>query len=109
MFGDPLTDFRVPDMRGVFLRGVADANGADPDRNSRTASAIGGNTGNQVGSYQGDAFKSHSHSVTSRNVAGSGGNRVWTHISPNETQSTGNTGGSETRPKNVYVNYIIKY
>jgi hypothetical protein len=70
-----------------------------------------GNPGNQVGSVQADAFKSHTHtnnllggwSTRYVNYNGSGGSYGF-----QETASSA-TGGSETRPINAYVNYIIKY
>ncbi|HTL57156.1 MAG TPA: phage tail protein [Candidatus Limnocylindrales bacterium] len=67
--GDPATDFRVPDFRGLFLRGVDDSPlrgsaNRDPGRNSeRGLINPGSNIGNQVGSYQGDSFSGHSHSA----------------------------------------------
>jgi len=52
----------LPDLRGMFLRGVnytrSDAY-ADPDDDSRTVN--GKNSSNDVGSIQGDAIISHSH------------------------------------------------
>jgi microcystin-dependent protein len=51
--------FSVPDFRGVFPRGWNDTNTnlyADPDRLTRTALYTGGATGNNVGSYQADAY-----------------------------------------------------
>jgi hypothetical protein len=51
----------LPDMRGVFLRGVDGGRGQDPDTGSRSASFSGGNAADAVGSYQADMFASHSH------------------------------------------------
>jgi len=103
-------NFKVPDLRGRFVRGVDSGRGRDPDAASRTASAAGGNTGDKVGSLQGDEFKSHYHTIR-----GSGA------LNKSETVRTGSTngdpernpptttvGGEETRPKNIYVNWIIK-
>src|SRR5262245_59770805 len=47
--------FTLPDMRGRFLRGVDGAATNDPDHNTRTAMAPGGNVANNVGTVQGDA------------------------------------------------------
>ncbi len=103
-------DFNVPDLRGQFLRGVDNNTGNDPDAAARSESAAGGNTGDAVGSKQIDQYKSHAHGIG--------------HIHPNERSGgsycssdsvtlgyryTSASGGTETRPKNVYVNYIIKY
>src|SRR5690606_7261953 len=60
--GNGSTNWRLPDLRGYFLRGVADGQATDPDRAART-SKNGSNDGDQVGSYQDDAFKSHNHGV----------------------------------------------
>lgn len=57
-------DFNVPDMRGLFPRGVDDGAGRDSDAGIRTALATGGNTGsttNKVGSYQEDEVLPHDH------------------------------------------------
>ena len=127
------TTFNLPDMRGVFLRGVNGTRNdafADPDTNTtmRTSIFTGGNSGNAVGSYQADIFAAHKHdngSLTSGNINVLGSYELFGEASSGVAQSPvanwdlGNTasgwtgpavgGGSETRPKNVYVNYIIKY
>ena len=64
---------------GTFPEGGFTLRG--PDAESRTASNLNGNVGNMAGSVQGDA--------------------LITGIT--------NTGGSETRPRNAAVNYLIKY
>jgi microcystin-dependent protein len=60
------TYFYVPDLRGMFLRGIDAGTGNDPDSGTRTAqhNADGtdnGNTGDNVGSWQVDAVANHQH------------------------------------------------
>ena len=126
-FGGDATMFRVPDLRGRFLRGTDDpdgeggaysAAGRDPNVSAvdRPQMNDGGNTGNAVGSVQADELKNHSHLMNSvvfdsggRNgttVAG-GTNYGFSYSSP--YPATSSTGGIETRPINANVNYIIKY
>jgi hypothetical protein len=105
-FGASSVYFRVPDLRGRFLRGVDAGAGNDPDAGSRVASNPGGNRGDAVGSLQGDEFKRHTHAYSKfpgpRGEIASG--KYWAHGGAN----TGSAGGSETRPKNVNVSFIIK-
>jgi microcystin-dependent protein len=78
-----------------------------PDFSLRTA-VNGGNSGDNVGSLEEDAFRSHTHtysSDSSSNWAG-GGNAANFVQSP--TSNTGATGGNETRPVNILTNFIIK-
>ena len=103
--------FRAPDLRGRFLRGRDGGAGRDPDRASRTRIFAEGATGDAVGSLQGDQFRSHSHSETRFVDSGNDPARstpTGDEVGQLQSTSTGSTGGSETRPKNVYVNYIIK-
>jgi microcystin-dependent protein len=114
-WGSPDADhFRVPDLRGVFLRGVnwsIDDEFSDPDRASRVSRHPGGNIGSSVGSYQGDQFKSHTHTskesimITGECGLFSGGGHGCAASNP----AVNNSGGSETRPSNAYVHYIIRY
>lgn len=106
--------FNLPDLRGRFLRGVDGIAGNDPDKVTRTAMNTGGNTGNNVGSVQSDELKSHNHANAHLNptVKVAGGTNHFSSFDPTQYSYNGytlNTGGLETRPKNVYVNYIIKY
>lgn len=113
--GGNATQFNLPDYRGHFLRGVADASGADPDKDSRAAPAPGGNGGNRVGSIQSDAVGSHTHRYHDSGIEDSGSRPSTPQTNPN-WKPKGNTGttepntnaGNETRPRNVYVNWIIK-
>jgi len=115
--GDGATTFNLPDLRGMFLRGVNGSQGNtniwDPDAGLRTNEFAGGNSGNAVGSMQTDQFRGHTHSFTSTGYQGCTPSSNPSDIaypsnySPNGV--TGPAGGNETRPKNVYVNYIVKY
>lgn len=127
-------DFNVPDLRGEFLRGVAESSGKDPDVAGRTSMRPGGNSGNQVGSVQSDSIRAHSHpsaaTLTENNgvfvsrPAGSGdaaagfgggglfsdgGASVITRRNVSVSVGVGSSVGSETRPTNAYVHWIIRY
>ena len=94
--GDGTTTFNIPDLRGVFLRGIDNGRGFDIDR--------------AFGSYQGDDNKSHSHSIPSSSSWGqSGSNIVNTKGAANRNINTSASGGIEARPKNVALLPCIKY
>ena len=113
--------FNVPDFRGRFLRGWnASATGAgrDPDAaaaGSRIEMATGGNSGDAIGSLQFDIFKAHTHlsyyPTTGYSASYNGSAESLSASRNNATTSRTSeaTGGLETRPVNVSVNYIIKY
>lgn len=111
--GDGSITFNVPDLRGYFLRGMDRDNGTglannDPDIANRTN--INGTTvGNVVGSYQVDELKSHNHTYYGAHSSAAYGTLVFTQGQSGLSQAVSTTGGNETRPKNAYVNYIIKY
>lgn len=137
--GDGSTTFNLPDYRGLFLRMVDGSAGRDPDKSSRTAMNSGGNTGNNVGSIQTDALFSHTHTqnahshvafsifdaTTDKNISEgtaltgqtnkgnfptvTGGTATARVVTGNTTAINQNTGGNETRPKNAYVIYCVKY
>jgi microcystin-dependent protein len=106
--GDGSTTFNIPNLAGKFLRGVDNGFGQDPDSGSRTANATGGNTGDNVGTHQLDEFKSHTHDILGNNDVSDNSRPTLTGPAEPWTEATQPTGGNETRPKNVYVNYIIK-
>ena len=156
------TQFNVPDLRGVFLRGKDNNRGMDPHRNDRKASAFGSATADSVGSFQDFAVQTHPHAFSGSGSTGGGGDhnhgangtrdggdpgRHGLAVVANSNESTPNSsnargsdpemsiytqpqairfsgdhthtfsfssttspfGVEETRPKNVYVNYIIKF
>lgn len=105
--GDGSTTFNVPDMRGVFPRGL----------DSMGGTAKGYDSGRALGTYQADANKSHRHYETygptlQVNSAGGvlvGSGTVKVHYNDPGTRYTDYDGSTETRPKNIALNYIIKY
>jgi microcystin-dependent protein len=108
--GDAATTFEVPDLRGRFLRGWDHASNRDPDAASRTADNGGGNSGDNVGSWQDHEFESHNHSYTdegdSNDTVENGSNA--TIADDTQTgKNTGSTGGNETRPENSYVLFCV--
>lgn len=117
--GDGSTTFHLPDFRGRFLRGVDSGAGNDPDFSTRTAMNAGGNTAGSVGSIQGDLLKIHDHIYNKSDSAGGGsraamgnqndGNSGFSYIGLTHTVYPANLAGNENRPKNAYVNFIIKH
>jgi|JI10StandDraft_1071094.scaffolds.fasta_scaffold157308_2 microcystin-dependent protein len=120
--GDGLSTFNLPDYRGVFLRGADLGKGLDPDAPSRQPSATGGNAGDNIGSYQSNAIEDHAHlyNAYSENTSLKGIQSldgVSNNLNPNYktkgiTPSESNPNiviSNDTRPKNISVNYIIKF
>jgi microcystin-dependent protein len=110
--GDGFSTFHLPDLRGQFLRGVSMSSNIDPDTLNRTAKYNGGNVGNKVGSYQNEEFKLHNHSSNFGTASGCGPMAGLNTISGGSycnPSVSNNSGGNETRPKNAYIYYIVKY
>jgi rhizosphere induced protein len=108
--------FRLPDLRGRFLRGLGAGSGLDPDEVERVDYA-GRKVGGLVGSYQNDALEVHHHEFVStgnRDYARNGTYWGEDFRSPNDassrttSQPIGAKVSSETRPKNAAVLYIIR-
>lgn len=104
--GNGATTFNLPNLRGVFVRGVDNGRGLDPGRT--------------LGSYQEDIFGSHRHAATIANslwgASGGYGNYKADHYEinnkntcPNPSYPTQYAGGSETRPKNIALLPCIKF
>ena len=96
-FGGSGSAFKVPDLRGEFLRGWSDGRSVD--------------SGRGFGSFQGDLFKSHTHIISHSSLSGvsAGGNIAGGSPVNSATSPTAASGGSETRPRNVALLACIKY
>lgn len=103
--GDNSTTFNLPDLRAEFVRGWDAGRGID--------------IGRVFGSSQGGNIQSHTHNMTyERGLEGAGSNtNVSGFLSLNADTSQGiftnsnvivAAGGTETRPRNVAMQYIIK-
>lgn len=95
--GDGSTTFKLPDLRGEFVRGWDNGRGVDSGRN--------------FGTFQADELKSHSHSVTlpvdNDSSAGSDDESI-SSLGGSQTYGTSSTGGNETRPRNIALLACIK-
>ncbi|EIW17521.1 MULTISPECIES: tail fiber protein [Pelosinus] len=106
--GNGTNTFSLPDLRGEFIRGIDCGRGIDVDR--------------QLGSMQSEELKSHAHnlktftSLPGNDVVLNDGDTVWSKsIEANPSPYNGvvantyQTGGAETRPRNVALLACIKY
>lgn len=122
LWGSTANDrFKLPDLRGTFLRGWNNsrASGGDPEATTRSIPAgapVSAKGGDQVGTNQSDAFRSHNHKTpaTARwgdkyaDVIGFSADNGQYPGGANTNLPTDSNGGTETRPQNVYVLYCIK-
>lgn len=103
--GDGTNTFNLPDMRGCFPRGFDGGRGFD--------------AGRVFGAYQADELKSHKHTSTFQyqkaNAAPDDNNWSFPAVGDGGTPvsrtfaDVNNTGGTETRPKNMTCIFIVKY
>jgi microcystin-dependent protein len=118
-YGATATTFCVPDYRGLFLRGTDNSANVDPEAALRTAPqptlAKPGNTGDTVGSMQPGAVVAHTHGYATAgddfhyiNYGGLEDPGVFAENGTSSEQS-GTTGGLESRPRNIGVNYVITF
>jgi microcystin-dependent protein len=114
--GDGSTTFTLPDLRGAFVRGSG-------------TSALDPSSPRAVGSFQAEAYLNHSHGVTdpththtystastTSQATGGSGSEYFRNAATFSTGAastgisvnTSTTGGTETRPDNYALLYIIK-
>lgn len=113
--------FRLPDCRGYFLRAADNGAGIDPDHAGRVPVRGGTGSAEQPGSTQQDALQTHEHGYREAATAAGGGEGKG--AIPGMTDTLTDTGpvnslfpkkntvraSSETRGRNLYVHYLIKY
>lgn len=124
--GDGAPNFCVPELRGYFLRGVAEGKLTDPDRNERLPARpnlkIGeGNAGDKVGSSQEDAAAlpngntplqiSVPNLPTGEFTSDTTLGRSSTNWNPGSIRVEVSVGGgdAETRPTNVAIRWFVRY
>jgi microcystin-dependent protein len=105
--------FRIPDYRGLFLRGVDDGAQMDPDASQRVGPQ-GHGTDAGIGSLQCDALQTHTHQYNAVQTAtpakeGQAGAFTTSAVATSPPNKPARISSSETRPRNVAVNYVIKY
>lgn len=97
--GDGVSTFKLPDLRGEFIRSLDNGRGVD--------------AGRELGNVQMDEFKSHYHGFLDRpNMRLESGVYTWTpqvmEVAEQDSISTTRAGGSETRPRNIALLACIK-
>jgi microcystin-dependent protein len=99
--GDGSTTFRLPDLRGEFVRGFDDGKGTD--------------SGRAFGSSQAGQMPSHTHTQEISNSTagglnrGAGSNGAFLQYSGTTTAAGGTENSSENRPRNIALLACIKY
>ena len=109
--GDGSTTFRIPDLRGEFLRGWDDGRGVDSGRaiGSRQAGEIGahnhetGQPDTGGGSYFGTRAPTNATATPAARDSLIGG------LNNSLTYVTSTAGGAETRPRNIALLPCIKF
>lgn len=107
--------FAVPDLRGLFLRGFDTGAKWDLDYANRFGIGNFNIAAGNIGSFELSQFESHKHLPASPGTnfvtfdsagsnAATGGGSTW-----GAPDFTGATGGPESRPVNISVNFFIKY
>lgn len=99
--GNGTTTFKLPDLRGMFIRGWDHNRAVDGSR--------------AFGSYQDDEFKSHIHQLKGNDRGNNYPQKtapgLWNddaEFAVTDTKTISATGGSETRPKNIAMMFCIK-
>lgn len=92
--GNGSTTFHLPDLRGEFVRGWDDGRGVDPGRG--------------FGYNQADDFKSHTHGIGYMDVVDASGGVYPSRVANNNSIQSTQTGGTETRPRNVALLACVK-
>jgi hypothetical protein len=101
----------LPDMRGYFSRAWNNGASTDPDAANRTSLGQGTVVGDNVGTAEQDQFKEHTHQLQF-DLSGqipAGTAAPLASINKAIPSSTGKTGGSETRSKNISELYTMKW
>lgn len=102
--------YAVPDSRGMFQRAIDNGANIDPSIGSRF-NQFSDSYGDLIGTIELDDIIEHYHNFNIYNSSSGPPNNVQATINTvlSATLATANTGIAESRPINMYFNFIIKY
>ena len=125
--GDGSSTFNVPDLRGEFVRGWDDSRGVDSSRSFASSQSDANKQHNHTATATSTVTDpGHVHNYIDQVNDANGGYRWWkggdndcndnnkntgsafTGISVSTSVSVANDGGSEARPRNIAMMYVIK-
>jgi rhizosphere induced protein len=119
--GPDASTFQLPDLRGLFVRGMDNGAGRDPDVSSRSPMFPGtpgpgpSGLGPAIGSLQADSFGTHQHQLLgAHGINQRGGSATQVMGAPGDGDSAGTTDATgsgicgDTRPRNLYLHYIVR-
>ena len=120
--GDGSTTFKIPDLRGEFVRGLDGGRGVDTGRALGSAQSSANLSHSHGGATTGSGM--HEHVGSTSNASGNNPppyttqpylvpdtlypNNATASQSGSHSHSISADGGAESRPRNVAMNYIIK-
>lgn len=102
----------LPTTQGLFIRGWANGNATyDPDTNARLCipGSIGGAYGDNIGSYQVSQNLSHLHTYNQATGTAPQSGSATPCLTTNSSQNTGASGGNQSNPNNIYMQFVINY
>jgi hypothetical protein len=108
----------APDLRGMFIRGQDVTSENDPTADNRLSYQVFNADGDELGTYQFDTNVAHIHNAeifqyqsggATPEVVLAGGGNPPTILGTAQVVRVFTDGNEQAVPRNVYLNYVIKY
>lgn len=92
---------KLPDFRGMFLRGRTAGRTTDPLGGALTAQA--------TAAFVDDKFEAHTHTYNAPNISPYVAGGALNSTGTTATSTSSSTGGTETNPKNLGITYCVQW